>query len=86
MRWKGSLPTSRISPIDVLTPLWGERIGIEAVTSLERVQAGRTPSLPMVRPEIAERLAIRRRKEAEARLIARLRSEAEAAGRLEVDL
>ncbi len=26
--------------IDVLTPLWGERIGIEAVTSLERVQAG----------------------------------------------
>ena len=26
--------------IDVLTPLWGERIGIEAITSLERVQAG----------------------------------------------
>lgn len=26
--------------IDVFTPLWGERIGIEAVTSLERVQAG----------------------------------------------
>ncbi len=26
--------------IDVLTPLWGERIGIEAVTSFERVQAG----------------------------------------------
>ncbi|MBT8107811.1 MAG: hypothetical protein KJP17_06225 [Gammaproteobacteria bacterium] len=26
--------------IDVLTPLWGERIGIESVTSLERVQAG----------------------------------------------
>ena len=26
--------------IDVLTPLWGERIGIESVTSLARVQAG----------------------------------------------
>jgi fumarate reductase subunit C len=26
--------------IDVLTPLFGERIGIESVTSLERVQAG----------------------------------------------
>ncbi len=26
--------------LDVLTPLWGERIGIEAVTSFERVQAG----------------------------------------------
>ena len=26
--------------IDIFTPLWGERIGIEAVTSLERVQAG----------------------------------------------
>jgi fumarate reductase subunit C len=26
--------------IDVFTPLWGERIGIESVTSLERVQAG----------------------------------------------
>ncbi len=26
--------------IDVFTPLWGERIGIESLTSLERVQAG----------------------------------------------
>jgi fumarate reductase subunit C len=26
--------------VDVLTPLWGERIGIESVTSLARVQAG----------------------------------------------
>ena len=26
--------------VDIFTPLWGERIGIEAVTSLERVQAG----------------------------------------------
>ena len=26
--------------IDVFTPLWGERIGIEAATSFERVQAG----------------------------------------------
>ncbi|MEM1054106.1 MAG: peptidyl-prolyl cis-trans isomerase [Bacteroidota bacterium] len=57
-----------------------------ALAVVERVQAGRTPSLPMVRPEIAERLAIQRRKEAEARLIARLRSEAEAAGRFDADL
>lgn len=26
--------------LDIFTPLWGERIGIESVTSLERVQAG----------------------------------------------
>lgn len=26
--------------IDVFTPLWGERIGIESLTSMERVQAG----------------------------------------------
>ena len=26
--------------IDVFTPLWGERVGIESITSLERVQAG----------------------------------------------
>ena len=56
-----------------------------AVSVVDRVQAGQTPSLGMVRPEIAERLAIRRRKEAEARLIARLRSEAEAGGRLQAD-
>lgn len=56
-----------------------------AVAVVDRVQAGQTPSIAMVRPEIAERLAIRRRKEAEARLIARLRSEAEAGGRLEVE-
>ncbi|MEM6326908.1 MAG: peptidylprolyl isomerase [Bacteroidota bacterium] len=55
-----------------------------AVAVVERVQAGQIPSLAMIRPEIAERLAIRGRKNAEARLIARLRSEAEARGRLEV--
>lgn len=26
--------------VDIFTPLWGERIGIESLTSLERVQAG----------------------------------------------
>lgn len=56
-----------------------------AVSVVDRVRTGQTPSLAMLRPEIAERLAIRRRKEAEARLIARLRSEAEAGGRLQAD-
>lgn len=54
-----------------------------AVAVVDRVQPGRTPSLGMVRSEIVERLAIRKRKGAEARHIARLRSEAEAAGRLD---
>jgi fumarate reductase subunit C len=26
--------------LDIFSPIWGERIGIEAATSLERVQAG----------------------------------------------
>ena len=30
----------RLLGIDVFTPLWGDRIGIESVTSFERVQAG----------------------------------------------
>ncbi len=52
------------------------------VSVVERVQPGQVPSQSMVRADIVERLAIRKRKEAEARHIARLRSEAEAGGRL----
>lgn len=54
------------------------------VSVVERVQPGQVPSLGMIRPEIVERLAIRKRKDAEARHIARLRSEAEAGGRLAI--
>ena len=54
-----------------------------AVSVVERVQAGQAPSLGMVRPEIVERLAIRKRNAAAAQHIRRLRAEAEAAGRLD---
>lgn len=54
-----------------------------AVAVVDRVQPGRTPSLGMIRDEIIARLSIRKRKAAEARHITRLRSEAEAAGRLD---
>ena len=55
-----------------------------AVAVVDRVRAGQTPSVGMIRSEIVERLAIRKRKAAEAQHINRLRSEAEAAGRLDI--
>ena len=55
-----------------------------AVAVVQRLFAGQEPSLDMVRPEIVERLAVRKRKTAAGRHLARLRAEAQAAGRLDI--
>ena len=54
------------------------------VQVIDRVPAGTVPPFRLVRDELAERLGIQMRRDAEARLIQRLRSEAQAAGRLDV--
>jgi len=51
---------------------------------VDRVPAGTVPSFRLVRDELAERLAVQRRREAEARLLQQLRSEAQARGRLDL--
>ena len=62
-----------------------EASGAYAVAVVDRIRTGQTPGLNAIRPEIVETLAIRKRKAAEARHINRLRSEAEAAGRLSTE-
>ena len=48
----------------------------------DRVPAGAVPPFRVVRDELAERLAVQHRRDAQARLLQRLRSEAQAQGRL----
>ena len=52
------------------------------VQVVDRVPAGTVPPFALVRDELAERLAVQHRRDAEARLLQRLRSEALADGRL----
>lgn len=54
------------------------------VQVVDRVPAGTVPPFRLVRDELAERLAVQRRRDAEARLIQQLRSEAQARGRLDL--
>ncbi|MGB3541412.1 peptidyl-prolyl cis-trans isomerase [Rubrivirga sp.] len=57
---------------------------VHVVQVVDRVPAGTVPPLSMVRDELSERIAIRNRREAEARLLQQLRSEAQARGQLEL--
>ena len=57
-----------------------------AVAVVDRIPAGQTPSLGAVRAELVQRLGIRTRRDAEARLVQRLRSEATADGRLQMEI
>ena len=54
------------------------------VQVVDRVPAGTVPPFDLVRDELAERLVVQRRRDAEARLLQRLRSEAQARGRLDL--
>ncbi len=54
------------------------------VQVVDRVPAGTVPPFRLVRDELAERLAVQRRREAEARLLQQLRTEAQARGRLDL--
>ncbi|MEM0963237.1 MAG: peptidyl-prolyl cis-trans isomerase [Bacteroidota bacterium] len=56
------------------------------VQVVDRVPEGTVPPLTLVRDELAERLAVRMRRDAEARLLQQLRSEAQARGRLDLNL
>lgn len=54
------------------------------VQVVDRVPTGTVPPLALVRDELAERLAVQMRRDAEARLLQQLRSEAQARGRLDL--
>ena len=54
------------------------------VQVVDRVPTGTVPPFDLVRDELAERLAVQRRRDAEARLLQQLRSEAQARGRLDL--
>ncbi|WP_420454913.1 peptidyl-prolyl cis-trans isomerase [Rubrivirga sp.] len=57
---------------------------VHLVQVVDRVPAGTVPPFRLVRDELAERLGVQMRRDAQARLLQRLRSEAQAAGRLAV--
>ena len=57
---------------------------VHVVQVVDRVPAGTVPPFRLVRDELAERLSVQRRREAEARMIQRLRAEAQARGQLDV--
>lgn len=57
---------------------------VHVVQVADRVTAGTVPPLGLIEREIEERLAIQMRKDAEVRLLQRLRSEAQARNRLEI--
>lgn len=54
------------------------------VQVVDRVAAGTVPPLSLVRDELAERLAVQKRRELEARFLAQLRSQAQARGLLDL--
>ena len=55
-----------------------------AVAITDRIPTGQTPSVDALRAELSQRIAIRKRRDAEAQLIQRLRATAQARGQLEV--
>ena len=57
---------------------------VHVVQVVDRVPAGTVPPLRLIRDELAERLAVQMRRDAEARLLQRLRAEARSRGRLEL--
>ncbi len=57
---------------------------VHVVQVVDRVPAGTVPPLRLVRDELAERLGVQMRRDAQARWLQQLRSEAQAAGRLDV--
>ena len=90
------LPASRLDELDpaladrvaALAPGKVETLGASerpfVVAVAERAPAGVVPPLSLLRPELTERLAIQRRKDAAARLLQQLRAEAQARGRLDI--
>ena len=90
------LPLSRFRELD---PTLGDRLATLAPGKVERVDAsgrpflvalaeraspGTVPPLDLLRPELSDRLAIQRRRDAAARLIQQLRTEAQSRGRLDI--
>ena len=57
---------------------------VHVVQVVDRVPAGTVPPFELVRDELTERLSVQRRRDAEARLLQRLRAEAQSRGRLDV--
>ena len=91
------VPESRLRSLDQAL---GDRVGglsvggevavvpvggaLHVVQVADRVPAGTVPPLDLVRAELAERLAIQNRRDARARLIQRLRSQAQSRGELQL--